>query len=192
VGHRSSSATEVRIVISFLALTAAACASTGPHGTQGNHTENQAVPPATTPQDSPIIKTAAAEAAYKDSAEVVTIGQLVNGRINAPTFAVGTVVTFTGTIERFIYVKSGLIVGLILQDSSSDVLYIRLSTRAIAAQAETPHFLNPSDVVTVWGAWLAAASLNTSSGPTSYPAIVSEVFLSDSVTGTSDSVTGST
>jgi hypothetical protein len=181
------------VAATFVAATLSACASSpgtpGAASTQGaSHTPTTSLTPQPTP---PAVNTPAAEASYKESAEVVTIEQLVIGRINAPNFPIGTVVTYSGTIQRFLHYSSGQISGLILKDlHSSDVLCVHLSARASAADGNTSHFMNPMDVVTIWGVWQAAASVdNYPQGPTTYPAVVNEMFLSDSTTGTSDNVT---
>lgn len=189
VAHRRSPATTALVVL-LVGLTAG-CTAVAPRGAERSSTD-QSGPTTKTTQTSPVVKTAAAEAGYKDSAEVVTIGQLVNGRINAPTFPVGEVVTLSGTIERLLRTKSGGLSGLIVEDASSDVVCVRLSGRATAAAAVMPRFVNPGDTVTVWGAWLASAPVTTASGVRSFSAVIGEVFLSDSTTGTSDSVGSST
>lgn len=130
--------------------------------------------------------TPAGETAYEDSAELVTIGQLVNGRINAPTISVGAVVTFSGTIQRLLHNGTGQTSGLLLTDSTSDALCVRLSARAIADDSES---MAPMDTVTIWGTWQAAGSLpNYPSGQTSCPGLVDEVFFSDATSGASDDV----
>lgn len=191
--HMRSSMTKAhRVAASFVALVLAGCASTprthsAASSQSREHTTTIPLVPQTT---SPVVNTPAGEASYKDDAEVVTIEQLVNGRINAPTFSVGTVVTISGTIQRFLHYSSGQVSGLILKDStSSTVICVRLSARASAADGRTSNLMDPMDVVTIWGAWRAAASVdNYPAGPTSYPAVVNEMFLSDSTTGASDNI----
>jgi hypothetical protein len=79
-----------------------------------------------TPQTtSPAVTTPAEEASYKESAGVVTIEQLVIGRINAPNFPIGTVVTFSGTIEQLLHYSSGQVSGLILKDLNSSAGHMR-------------------------------------------------------------------
>lgn len=186
---RSATAKAHVVAATLVVLTLAGCASNpGTPGAASNqpktHTSTTPLVPQST---SPVVSTPAAEAAYKDSAEVVTIGQLVNGRINAPTFSVGTVVTFSGTIQRLLHSRSGQVTGLILKDSTADVICVRLSTRASTADGHTSDLMNPMDLVTVWGTWQAAASVDSyPPGTTTYPSVVNEMFLSDSTTGASD------
>jgi hypothetical protein len=189
---RSSMAKTPVAAAIFLVLALGGCSSSpGTLGAASNQTGKHATTTsAVTHTTSPIVNTPAAEASYKNSAEVVTIEQLVDGRINAPTFSVGTVVTFSGTIERFLHYSSGKVSGLVLKDATSPaVIYVRLSERATAADSEAPNFMDPMDVVTVWGNWQADASVdNFPPGPTTYSGVVEEVFLSDLTTGTSDNV----
>jgi hypothetical protein len=176
----------------FVVLALAGCSSSpGTHGAASNQTgRHSTTTSAVAHTTSPIVNTPAGEASYKNSAEVVTIEQLVDGRINAPTFPVGTLVTFSGTIERFLHYSSGKVSGLVLKDATSPaVIYVRLSDRATAADSGAPNFMDPMNVVTVWGTWQADASVeNYPPGPTTYSAVVKETFLSDLTTGTSDNV----
>jgi hypothetical protein len=136
----------------------------------------------------PVVHPPAGEAPYKDAAQAVTIQQLVDGRVNAPSFSIGTIVTFTGVIQTILSNGAGQASGLIIDDPTSSVtICVRLSARARTADQSTPNFMKATDTVTIWGEWLGPASVVSSpSGSTMYPAVVSEMYLTDTTTGRSD------
>jgi hypothetical protein len=174
---------------SLIALTIAGCGSTlGTKGAISNHNENPttttSVPQSTAPNENP----PEGEASYKDSAQAISIEELVDGRVNAPNLAVGTVVTFTGVIQQFLYYSSGHASGLIIKDAtSSTTVCVQLSTQASTADQDTLSFMNVMDMVTIWGEWQGTASVaNHPPCPTTSPTVVSEMYLTDTTTGNSD------
>jgi hypothetical protein len=175
------------VAVCVLAFTLAGCGSTGSKGATSNHNERvtttTAVPQTTVPSVGPT----ESETSYKASATAITIAELVNGRLNAPNLPIGTLVTFTGTIQRLLQGGSGQTSGLILKDTTSSVtVCIPLSTRAVTADAATAGFMSAMDTVTIWGAWEGTASAAGRPVCPTSSTVVSEMYLTDDTTGHSD------
>jgi hypothetical protein len=174
--------------VSLLVATLAGCGATsgtsGANSSQSGTTTTAPVSQATMP----VVRPPAGEAGYKATANAVTIDELVNGRVNAPSFSIGTIVTFAGVIQSVLSDSSGRATGLIVDDTtSSATICVQLSARASALKESRVHFLNAKDMVTVWGAWRGPASVvNFPHGSTAYPAVTIEMYLTDTTTGQSD------
>jgi hypothetical protein len=175
-------------VAALLVVALAGCGST-PRSTGG--TSHYGATSTTAPisqATEPVVHPPAGEAAYKAAAQAVTTGELVNGPVNAPGYSVGLIVTFSGVIQSVLSNSTGQASGLILDDSAStSTICIRLSSEATSLKETTPNFMTVKDAVTVWGEWDGPASVASyPAGSTMYPAVVSEMYLTDTTTGQSD------
>jgi hypothetical protein len=128
------------------------------------------------------------ETSYKDSAQAITVQELVDGRVNAPNLAIGTVVTFSGVLQQLLFSDPGQVGGLILADTTSSAsICIQLSARATTDDESMSNFMNVTDMVTIWGAWQGTGSVaDFPLGPKTCPAVVAESYLRDTTTGQSD------
>ena len=120
---------------------------------------------------------AQARAAYKASAQPVTVSQLVND----PSYYNGDVVEVGGTIVSFVHDSSGDPVGMNLSgtDAVAD-LYVQLSSTADVTQ------MNTGDTVTIWGDGAGTTSGTNAFGATLNFATIDEVYLTDATSGYTD------